>query len=253
VTPAARTILFVTIAAFFVQQTMPGVTEALAFVPALVLSRPWTIVTYMFLHAGFTHILFNMLGLYFFGPRVEDRLGTRQFTVLYFLSGISGALLSFFLAPAAAVVGASAGVFGVMLAFAHFWPHEPIYIWGVLPVPARILVLVTAALSLWSGFRGGSGVADFAHLGGFVGAWLYLRWIERSRGGFRRSVKAAPPPRRVANYGAIDRSSIHEVNRAEVDRILDKISAQGIGSLTAEERLFLSNFVPPDDRTPPVS
>ena len=254
-TPAARTILIATILAYFLQITVPGIENWFVFVPRHVFSSPWTIVTYMFLHGSFTHILFNMLGLYFFGPRVEARLGSQRFTVLYFLSGVSGALLSFVLARNAPIIGASAGVYGVMLAFAHYWPHEPIYIYGVLPIPARIMVILTTLLTLWSGFSGvGGGIAHFAHLGGFVGAFLYVRWIDRAKGNFRRQIAAtAPKPAQVGNYKSIDRSQIHEVNRAEVDRILDKINAQGIDSLTAQERLFLSNFVPMDDRKPPVS
>jgi hypothetical protein len=146
-------------------------------------------------------------------------------------------------------------VFGVMLAFAHYWPHDLIYIYGVIPVPARVLVIITTLLTLWSGLTGGGGnVAHFAHLGGYIFAFFYVRWIERAAGNFRRQVAAAAPkPAEVGNYKAIDRSQIHEVNRVEVDRILDKISARGIDALTPQERLFLSNFVPLDDRKPPVS
>ncbi|HEU4628943.1 MAG TPA: DUF6576 domain-containing protein, partial [Gemmatimonadaceae bacterium] len=93
------------------------------------------------------------------------------------------------------------------------------------------------------------------HLGGYVGAWLFLRWLERGRTRFQRKVAAAPPEAsaRAARWKAIDMTTIHEANRDEVNRILDKISAQGIGSLTPQERLFLSNFVPMDDRMPPAS
>jgi hypothetical protein len=143
-----------------------------------------------------------------------------------------------------------------MLAFAYFWPHEPIHIWGIIPVPARVLVIVTTVLALWSGFSGArSGIAHFAHLGGYAGAYLYLRWLDRSRGAFRK--KASRPTReaegRLGAWRSIDRSRIHEANREEVDRILDKIGANGVGSLTPQERTFLSNFVPPDDRVPPPS
>ncbi|MHB1224791.1 MAG: rhomboid family intramembrane serine protease [Gemmatimonadaceae bacterium] len=251
-TPVVRALLIANVAAFFLQSTLPALASALVFVPQLALSRPWSIVTYMFLHGGFTHILFNMIALFFFGPRVEDRIGSRRFTILYFLSGITGALLSFLLAPGSPIIGASAGVFGVMLAFAHFWPHERIYIWGVLPVPARILVIATTVLALWGGFSGGrSGVAHFAHLGGYIGAFVYLWWLDRKRTSFKRKVEAAPSEatrRAAAGWKSIDLSTVHEVNRDEVNRILDKISAQGVGSLTPQERVFLSNFVPPDDR-----
>jgi membrane associated rhomboid family serine protease len=260
VTPWVQRLLFANIAMFFIQMTMPAVDSALAFVPSLVLIRPWTIVTYMFLHGGIMHIAFNMLGLFFFGSQVEDRLGSRQFVTLYFVSGIAGALLSLMLAPNSSIVGASAGVFGVMLAFAYFWPKTEIYIWGVLPVQARWLVIITTLLALYSGMSGSrGGVADFAHLGGYVGAYLYLRWVGRSSvaGGRSKPAKTRATTAQdkvlVGKWKAIDTKSIHEINREEVNRILDKISASGVGTLTESERIFLSNFVPPDDRVPPVS
>ncbi|MEW5915129.1 MAG: rhomboid family intramembrane serine protease [Gemmatimonadota bacterium] len=252
-TPVVRTLLIANLIAFLLQMTAPALANAFVFVPRLALIRPWTIVTYMFLHGGLMHILFNMLGLFFFGPRVEARLGSRRFTILYFLSGITGAALSFFFSPYAPIIGASAGVFGVMMGFAYYWPNEPILIWGVLPVPARILVIGTTVLALWSGLGGvRSGVAHFAHLGGYAGAYLYLKWLERSATSFKRKATSVTPiaSRRVQGWRQIDMSTVHEVNRDEVNRILDKISAQGIESLTPQERTFLSNFVPPDDRPP---
>jgi hypothetical protein len=173
---------------------------------------------------------------------------------MYFLSGIAGAILSFVFSPGAPIIGASAGVFGVMLAFAYFWPHAPIHIWGVIPVPARVLVIVTTVIALVSGFGGaGRGIAHFAHLGGYAGAYLYLRWLGRSRAAFKRRATAAPaePGRRAVDWKSIDLTSVHEVNREEINRLLDKISAQGVGSLTAQEQLFLSNFVPRDGRASP--
>jgi membrane associated rhomboid family serine protease len=256
VTPVVRILLFANIGAYFLQMTQPALANALVFYPPLIFVRPWTVITYMFLHGSFMHIGFNMLALYFFGPRVEDRLTSRRFTWLYFLSGLSGALLSFIFAPSAPIIGASAGVFGVMLAFAYFWPDTPIHIWGIIPVPARILVIITTVLAIWSGFGGArSNIAHFAHLGGYAGAYLYLKWLDRKRGQFKRRVEAAPREvvERTLKWQAIDRQSVHEVNRDEVNRILDKINAKGIGSLTPQERIFLSNFVPAEDRTPPVS
>jgi membrane associated rhomboid family serine protease len=248
VTPLTRLLLIANVGVFFLQTALPGLTNAFVFVPQLALLRPWTVVTYMFLHGGLMHLLFNMLALFFFGPRVEDRLGTRQFAWLYFLSGICGALLSMALSRGSPIVGASAGVFGVMLAFAWFWPHEPILIWGILPIPARLLVIITTVLALYSGIAGAqSGIAHFAHLGGYAGAFLYLKWLDRGRQQWKRKVTAAPrvttPMSRPPN---IDLKTVHEVNRAEVNRILDKIGARGMESLSPEERLFLSNFAPKD-------
>jgi membrane associated rhomboid family serine protease len=252
VTPWVQRLVIANVVMFFVQQTMPGVTEALAFIPVAVLSQPWTMITYMFLHGGLMHLLFNMLGLFFLGPRVELRLGPQRFFALYMISGISGALLSFVFARHAPIIGASGAIFGVMFAYARFWPRDKFLFWYVIPIEARWLVLGYVAWSIFSGYQGSrGGVADFAHLGGFVGAFLYLQVIARSAADkqFQRKVQAAPPVRALTtDWSKLDRSRVHAVNRDEVDRILDKISASGITSLTPQERIFLSNFVPPDDR-----
>jgi membrane associated rhomboid family serine protease len=259
VTPYVRLLLFANIGVFFLQLTLGyGFTAAFGFYPPAVIVRPWTLVTYMFLHSpsGFMHIAFNMIALFFFGPRVEERLGSRSFLFLYFISGITGALLSMVMGPPALVIGASGAVFGVMLAFAWFWPDAPIMIWGIIPVPARILVIITTVFSLWSGLGGaGRGIAHFAHLGGYLGAYLYLKWLQRGRQEFRKRATAPPKPRELqfTKRPNVDLDKVHEVNREEVNRILDKISAHGMSSLSADERLFLSNFSAPDDRTPPVS
>jgi membrane associated rhomboid family serine protease len=250
-----KNLLIANVGMYFVQQTMPGVTGALLFDPSHAFTRPWTIVTYMFLHGGFMHILLNMLGLFIFGPRVEQRLGGERFLWLYFLSGISGALLSYFLVPSL-LIGASAAIYGVVLAFARFWPTDKIYIWGVLPLEARWLVIITIVWAIYSGLNGSTGgVADFAHLGGYIGAYLYLRWLEETKGSkrFRELAVSAPPDRQLSNWKRVNLQSVHELNRDEVNRILDKISASGLGSLTPQEKQFLSNFVPPDDRVTPAS
>ena len=251
-TPWVKRLLIANVGVFFLQLTVPGLTELLAFYPSFVVSRPWGIVTYMFVHSerSFTHILFNMIALYFFGPRVEERLGSAHFLRLYLISGIVGGLLSIVFNQGGSIVGASGAVFGVQLAFAKYWPRERIYIWGVLPVEAWLLVLITTALALWGGFTGGGGVAHFAHLGGYLGAWLYLIWMERRSPARQWKAKLEKPAKKVevGNWRNIDTKSIHEVNRAEVDRILEKINEKGIDSLTPAERTFLSHFAPPDDR-----
>jgi membrane associated rhomboid family serine protease len=253
VTPWVRRLIVANVIVFFLQ-SVAGVTQQLAFVPAGFLYRPWTAITYMFVHGSIMHILFNMLALYFFGPRVEERLGGARFLTLYAISGIAGALLSAVFAPFAPIIGASGAVFGVMIAFAHFWPHTQIYIFGILPLEARVAVILMALVSLYSGLQGSrSGVADFAHLGGFVAGWLYVKWFDARLGTKRFRAKAAPAVAKdkLLNWKRVDPKSVHEVNRDEVNRILDKISAKGLASLTSDERLFLSNFVPPDDRVPP--
>jgi membrane associated rhomboid family serine protease len=246
---------------FLLQMSGVGNVEALGmFHPGLVLPpywEAWRWVTYMFLHGDTGHILFNMLALYFFGPRVEARIGGARFLQLYFISGLVAPLVSLFLSPNAALVGASGAIFGVTLAYARYWPTDRILIWGIVPVEARTLVILYTAYSLVAGFTGrfGAGIAHFAHLGGFLGGWLYLVWLERARGAAQFRRRATPPkgtrsilPERdsasLNRWSRIPREQLHEVNRAEVDRILDKINAKGIGSLTPGERETLERFSP---------
>ncbi len=250
-TPWVLRLLIANVVMFFVQQTVPGATSLLMFVPSQVLVHPWTIVTYMFLHGGFGHIFFNMLALYFFGPPVEQRIGGNRFLTLYLISGIVGALFSIVLGVP--VIGASGAVMGVSLAFAKFWPRQQVLIWGVLPIEARWLVMIYAAIDIlgFAGY-GTRGIANLAHLGGFAGALLYLLYLERRQGA--RRFKAAATPKVsdtvLGGWQKVDRNSVHAVNRDEVDRILDKINASGINSLTTQERQFRSNIGPPDDRKP---
>ncbi len=252
--PWVLRLILANVAVYMLTAASPSMVRAFMLVPALAPVRPWTVVTYMFLHASFGHILFNMLGLFFFGPRLEYRLGGRHFLGLYFASGAAGALLSFagalagLTSPFVPIVGASGGVFGVFLAFARYWPRERVFIWGVLPVESRVLVGVMTVLALFGGFSGsGGGVAHFAHLGGFAGGYLYLRWMEWSSPAARFRRKARPSVSRLGEmerWSRIRREDLHPVNREEFDRVLEKARAVGPGSLTEEERAFLNRFSP---------
>ena len=250
-TPWVQRLLIANVLMYFLQQTVAGISSLLWFTPASMFARPWTLVTYMFLHNGIGHIFFNMIGLYFFGPRVEQRMGSNRFIALYLISGVVGALFSFMFARYGAVLGASGAVLGVLMAFARFWPRERLMIWGIIPIEARWLVLIYAALDVFGGMGGQrSGTANFAHLGGFAGALLFLLFLEQRQGSkqFKKAATPNIPDPAIDNWRKVDRGAIHAVNKDEVDRILDKISASGLGSLTPQERQFLSNFVPPDDR-----
>jgi membrane associated rhomboid family serine protease len=142
----------------------------------------WQILTYMFVHADFSHILFNMLGLLFFGIQVERKIGSNEFLLFYLISGIGAGLFSllvYWLSGSYLVflMGASGAVFGVLLAFATLFPRAMIYIFGILPVRAPILVLGYTAIELFSQFFSvRSNVAHLTHLAGFGIAYLYL-WI----------------------------------------------------------------------------
>jgi len=245
-TPWVFRLISVNIVVFILSLASPALVDHFLFVPVLLLARPWTIVTYMFLHANISHIFFNMLALFFFGPRLELVLGERRFLLLYFISGISGGILSCFFLPETPIIGASGAVYGVMLGFAYFWPTEPIYIWGILPVQARWLILGMTLISLFGGIGlGESGIAHYAHLGGFLGGYLYLL-LARARpadlAAPRREKPAAPSNEELTRWMSIDRTSLHAVNREELDRILAKIGKEGPASVTPREREFLERF-----------
>jgi membrane associated rhomboid family serine protease len=259
-TPWVRRILAATGIVYLLQLTVftsPWLEETFGFRPSLALARPWTMLSYALLHASFFHIFFNMLALFMFGPMTEGRLGGRRFIRLYVLSILGGAGLSVALLPLAGdslIIGASAGVFGVMLAFVLEWPDAPIFIFPLpFPVKAKWLLIFFVAMNLLPlAVPTHDGIAHLAHLGGFAAALLYLRaggWLE----GARRSRPAAPdtavlvhpsavqtghratpfaPPRRNPDPKVLD----------EVDRVLDKISAGGLESLTPEERRFLDEM-----------
>jgi membrane associated rhomboid family serine protease len=238
----------------------------LSFVPAEVLLRPWGVVTYMFVHGGIWHVLLNSLVLLFFGPPLEQRFGSGEFLRFYLACGVGGALLGFAFAFSTPVIGASAAVFGLMVAFAWFWPTAPIYVWGIFPVQAKFLVGGLGILTFVSTVADSSSVtAHFAHLGGILAALLLLRFRgapafdrpfqPRVKMGWRvdradradradRDARADKTDRGVKTDRTVwtvrtnaTRSELEHLD--EVDRILDKISASGMQSLTDRERAVL--------------
>lgn len=251
-TPWVKRLLIINIVVFLITQADQQLVRALWLYPPIALQRPWTLVTYMFLHAGIGHIFFNMLGLFFFGPRLEDKLGGKSFLWLYFLSGIGGAVGSFIFARQYPVVGASAAVFGVLVGFAMYWPRERIYLWMILPIEAWILALLLVFASLYMGVTGtSSGTAHFAHLGGIAFGFGYLKLMDWRRGASRRAFqkKMAPQstagvPDRIAlaRWKGISTEGLHEINREEVERLLAKVDSGGSRSLTEAERDFLDRM-----------
>ena len=172
----------VNVLVFIAQRLFPIVTYYLAmFPPAVLKGALWQFVTYMFVHEprGFTHILFNMLGLFIFGVQVERRMGSKEFLLYYFITGTLAGVISFamyyFSNPLTILLGASGAVFAVELAFAVFFPDAVMLIWGIIPVRAPVLVLGYTALELFFSVTGRQGnVAHLTHLSGFAVGWLYF-------------------------------------------------------------------------------
>jgi membrane associated rhomboid family serine protease len=153
----------------------------MSMIPVMVKSGwVWTFITYMFMHGGFSHILFNMLGLFIFGIHVERQMGSKEFLLYYFITGILAGIFSFVIYyftdnSRIALMGASGALFAVELAYAVFFPDSIIYIWGILPLRAPVMVLGFTALELIFSVTGrNTGVAHLTHLAGFATGWLYF-------------------------------------------------------------------------------
>lgn len=236
--------------------TAPSFINVLQLNPGQSAGRPWTFLSYMFVHGGLLHLAGNMLLLFVFGPPVERRMGSRAFVLYYLYCGMGAAALTVGLSSVLSLppmVGASGAVFGVALAFAFAWPDVEL-VFAPLPlrVSARTLVVLLAltdlALAAWTD----GGVAHVGYVGGMAAGYLFFRIQGLSSRRALREPKTvsrrpvmAPIPVRQGTPAAEVRPAMarpevrEEYSSDEVDRVLDKISAFGIQSLTAEERRFL--------------
>jgi len=184
---ALKALIGANVAMFFVQAFAPGLTWTLGLMPAAVLGglHVWQLATYMFLHGGVFHLLFNMLALWMFGAELERIWGTRYFLKFYFVTGIGAAALTvlFSLMPFsfaqqlqhAIVIGASGAIYGLLLAYALYFPDRPIYMYFVFPIPAKYFVAIMGALAFYSSISDSSGIANATHLGGLLVAYLFLK------------------------------------------------------------------------------
>lgn len=225
----------------------------------------WQLLTFQFLHGGLLHLMVNLIVLFFFGRALEEHLGRRRFLRLYLGSGVLGGLLQMLFAAVipthfgGGVVGASAGVFGLVAAFAALFPDRTLtlLVFFVLPVSmrARTLLWLSIGLAVFGIVVPGDGIAHAAHLGGIIGGWGYIRWFVAGTGmrmGWGRGGSSVRRPRVLARTASSDRARWRRADAAtnddlppeefmsrEVDPILDKISAHGFQSLTEREREIL--------------
>ena len=185
--PVTQALLFANIAVFVLEMSGAlSLGEFALWPPASGLEsrfEVWQIVTYAFLHANLAHIFFNMLGLYMFGSEVERLFGSRFYLAYYFGCVVSAALCHLAVTAWMGVapyptVGASGGVYGLLLAFGVYFPHRQVLLlFPPIPLPARVFVIAFAALELAFGVTGtAAGVAHFAHLGGMLGGWLMIQY-----------------------------------------------------------------------------
>jgi membrane associated rhomboid family serine protease len=281
-TPAVQWLIAINVAIFFLQLTLVRASDmqlALGFQARDMGRAWWTILTYMFVHGGFWHLALNMYTLFLFGPRVEHAWSAGEFSRYYILCGLGGWFAHLLFARNSLLIGASAAVLGVMLAYAMRWPDDEVYFFGVIPMRVKWLVALLALVNVISGISGSdatTGIAYLAHLGGLAAGWLYLRTSSAtSIDRLRQRVSQVPdipdePPRAIPRSMPRSREKAQEVDdivakskaavarrpavsptlptktarrrTEELDLVLDKISEQGIDSLTTDERRLLEEM-----------
>jgi membrane associated rhomboid family serine protease len=257
VTPMVKRLLWTTIGIFLVQKLVSaaqgqpiGMNDPLTHWFGLSLGgilhvKVWQLLSYMFLHGGWWHLFLNMLMLFMLGPETERAVGSRQFLLLYLLSGMLGGvgwlIISAGAAPALPCIGASGAVFGIIGAFAALFPHRYItlLLFFVIPITMKAWVMAVglAALELFFMIDQpfGGGVANAAHLAGCLAGYVFARTAFRD--GATGIAEAFPTANPLRNW--IPKDLLRRDDSAEIDRILDKIETDGIGSLTRAERATL--------------
>ena len=279
-TRAVQWLLALNIGIYFLQLTLFGsdaVYSALALDPARFPAAWWTLVTYMFVHAWLAHLAFNMFTLWMFGPRLEQEWGTRSFIQFYIWCGIGGAIAHLVFARHTSVIGASGAISGVLVAYALRWPDEEVYLFGVIPMKSRWLVAALLGMNIIFALSPSSRIDWTAHVGGMAFGWIFLKlyavgginrvrgWVSavpdesedmpravprnrapmRDRGGSVDEVVArsnAVVLRQSKPVQHVPKQETPKEYAARVNRVLDKISQQGIDSLTRDERRLLEEM-----------
>ena len=205
--------------------------------PARVFERGclWQLVTYAFLHdpGGISHILFNMLFLYWFGRGIEIVWGTRRFVIFYLSAAAFSALCfaawHYLIDPLTWCIGASGAIMAVVMVYAIWWPNQIILLFFFIPIRIRTFVMLTIAIETFSLLNVRNGVANMAHLGGLLFGFLVVRFGSRMLAGVATWVRE----------GA-DRVGAEEEHR--LDEILDKVHRHGVNSLSGSEKRFLKRM-----------
>ncbi|MFA5010404.1 MAG: rhomboid family intramembrane serine protease [Ignavibacteria bacterium] len=239
--------------------------------------RPWQLFTYMYMHGGFSHLFFNMFALWMFGMELENMWGSKTFFIFYTVCGVGAGIANAFLAPLVSyippnvpTVGASGSIYGVLIAFGMIFPNRYIYIYFMLPIKAKYLVIIYILIEVFAvASQSQSGIAHIAHLGGGVVGFLYVYFIlNKGKPKFFKNQgqdnnvfnnlrdmfekKPEPPryepPKNVydANFEDLSKSKYEDDMRRNekeaqkrIDAILDKLGANGYASLTEEEKRIL--------------
>jgi membrane associated rhomboid family serine protease len=205
VTPVIKKLMIIMGAIFLLQMVVSHhISFYLGLVPVLVWNKYflWQLATYIFLHGGITHLLFNLLALWMFGGELESYWGSKKFLQYFLFCGIGAGICTVIFTPYQfiPVIGASGAIYGILLAFGWLFPNRLIYIYFLFPIPAKYMVIIFGLIELFSSTEGtGGGVAHLTHLGGLLFGLLYMayptirqrirreyyrrKWSQRSPGG----------------------------------------------------------------------
>lgn len=193
----------------------------------------WQFVTYMFLHSLHDpwHLIFNMLALWMFGGSVEREMGSKRFLAMYLTAGLFAGVCSCIFVPRSPILGASGAIFAVEVAFAMFFPNATI-IFFIFPMRAKFLVMIFAGITIFNCIMPGNGnVAHFAHLGGLLWGFLFVRYEPRLKN-LTLTWQMRQREKEIKKEEDI---------RRRVDELLEKVSREGLHNLTRRERVFLNN------------
>jgi len=240
-TPAVKMILIINIAAFLPCFLIPSIKQAVYEwfsvlpVDAFMSLQIWRLITYQFLHDGVSHILFNMLILYFFGPMLERIWGSRKFIKFYLICGACGGILytllvQFGFMGSGYLVGASGAIYGMLAAGAVLYPNMRVYFMGFFPIPMKALAVILAVMSLLFTIRSDNQGGNAAHLAGLAAGAVYMLWPRWQQ------AKNERQPKRIKWESKINQQRTFQ---ADVDKILDKVHNEGISSLTRKEKKML--------------
>ncbi|MEW5702849.1 MAG: rhomboid family intramembrane serine protease [Candidatus Zixiibacteriota bacterium] len=242
--PAVKGLLIANVAVFVLQQFFGSMLVRYGGLSPLQVSRGaiWQLFTYMFLHAGLLHLVFNMFALWMFGRELERDWGSRFFLKFYLVCGVGAGVVTWLVLWGQSIptIGASGAIFGILLAFGMTYPDRHIYLWFVLPIKAKYVVIMFGALELLASInQTTSGIGHFTHLGGLAVGFLYLRF-RNPRWSFPRPLAWLGRWRAKRKAGQLRRKwDEHRELMDAVDRVLDRINEVGYDHLTDEEKATL--------------
>lgn len=182
-TPGVKYLLFICGGVFLLQFFAPRqILITFGLIPFLVWKKyfVWQLGTYIFLHGGLFHLLFNLFALWMFGCQLERQWGTKNFVKYFFVTGIGAGICSAVVSPGqlSPVIGASGAIYGILLAYGLIFPNQMIYVWFLFPIKARYFVIIFGAIELYASLTGASGgIAHVAHLGGMLFGYLYINYM----------------------------------------------------------------------------